>query len=126
VNSQRSRVDQAFLDQQKRRLTELRRQILQVRAGQEREDAGVNADSNDQAREFEDDAQRLTSLELQGNLAAVDDGRLSDIERALEKITEGSYGLSDGDGKPIPLDRLEASPEAIYTLEEQNARDARR
>jgi DnaK suppressor protein len=122
----KSRLDQAFLDRQKRRLTELRKQILQVRRGQSGEQDAVNAESNDQAREFEDDAQKLTTLELEGNLAAADDDRLSNIERALQKIEDGTYGLSEGSGAPISVERLEASPESLYTLNEQKSRDAAR
>jgi DnaK suppressor protein len=123
---QTSRSDQAFLGRQKRRLTELRRQILQVRRGEESEGASANTETRDQAREYEDDAQKLTALELEGNLAAADEDRLSNIERALQKIEDGTYGLSDASGAPIPIERLEASPEALYTLAEQQSRDAAR
>jgi len=37
----------------------------------------------------------------------------------LEKIEEGTYGLSDVSGKPIPRQRLEAVPAAICTLDEE-------
>jgi DnaK suppressor protein len=121
-----SRFDQAFLGRQKRRLTELRQQILRVRRGEESEEAGANAETHDQAREFEDDAQKLTTLELEGNLAAADEDRLSNIERALKKIDDGTYGLSDASGAPIPIERLEATHEALYTLAEQKSRDASR
>jgi DnaK suppressor protein len=121
-----SRLDQAFLGRQKRRLTELRQQILRVRRGEESEEASANADTRDQAREYEDDAQKLTALELEGNLAAADDDRLSNIERALQKIDDGTYGLSDASGAPIPIERLEATPEALYTLAEQESRDTSR
>jgi DnaK suppressor protein len=122
----KSRLDPAFLDRQKRRLTELRKQILQVRRGQSSEQDAVNAESNEGPRKFEDDAQKLTTLELEGNLAAADDSRLSNIERALQKIADGTYGLSDGSGAPISVERLEASPEALYTLDEQKSRDVAR
>jgi DnaK suppressor protein len=121
-----SRVDQAFLARQKRRLTELRQQILRVRRGEESEEASANTETHDQAREFEDDAQKLTTLELEGNLEAADDDRLSNIERALQKIADGTYGLSDASGAPIPIERLEAAPEALYTLAEQESRDSAR
>jgi DnaK suppressor protein len=124
VGTEKSRSDKAFLDRQKRRLLELREQIQGVRQGQDSEQASANAEVNGQAREYEDDAQKLTALELQGNLAAADDARLSNIARALQKIDDGTYGLSDGSGAPIPIARLEASPEALYTLEEQQSRDA--
>jgi DnaK suppressor protein len=121
-----SRLDPAFLGRQKRRLKELRRRILTVRRGLEGEQASANAQTQDQAREYEDDAQRLSAIELDDNLAAADDERLSNIERALQKIEDGSYGLSEASGAPIPLERLEASPEALYTLAEQSSRDAAR
>jgi DnaK suppressor protein len=126
VSSTPSRLDRAFLDQQRQRLSELRSQLLRVRRGEESEEAATNAEVNDHAREYEDDAQRLATLELEGNLAAVDDERLTDIERALQKIDDGTYGLSDSSGAPIPIERLLASPEALYTLEEQKVRDAKR
>ncbi|HEY2464055.1 MAG TPA: hypothetical protein VGI32_08345 [Steroidobacteraceae bacterium] len=121
-----SRLDQDFLARQKSRLTELRRQMLQVRRGEERAESSANAETRDQAREFEDDAQKLATLELEGNLEAADDNRLSNIERALQKIADGTYGLSDASGAPIPIERLEASPESLYTLAEQESRDAAR
>jgi DnaK suppressor protein len=124
MDNRNSRFDQAFLDQQKSRLTELRKQLLGVRQGQVSEQASANAAGAGQASAYEDDAQKLTTLELQGNLAAVDNVRLSNIARALQKIAEGTYGLSDRSGAPIPKERLEASPEALYTLKEQESRDA--
>ncbi|HXP66351.1 MAG TPA: hypothetical protein VN815_12820 [Steroidobacteraceae bacterium] len=124
MDTKTSRSDPAFLGRQKRRLNQLRQQILQVRRGEEGEQAGANAQTADQAHEYEDDAQRLTALELEGNLSAADDDRLSNIERALQKIEDGTYGLSDGSGAPISIERLEAVPEALYTLDEQKARDA--
>jgi DnaK suppressor protein len=45
--------------------------------------------------------------------------RLGEVDRALQKIEEGTYGLSDDSGEPIPRGRLEAVPEAIRTVEEQ-------
>ena len=121
-----SRLDQAFLARQKRRLTELRQRMLQVRRGEESAESSANAETRDQAREYEDDAQRLAALELSGNLEAADDARLSNIERALQKIEDGTYGLSDASGAPIPIERLEAAPEALYMLAEQQSRDAAR
>jgi DnaK suppressor protein len=119
-----SRLDKAFLDRQKRRLTDLRQQMLLVRRGEQSAEASANADTRDQAREYEDEAQKLDALELQGNLEAADDARLSNIERALQKIEDGTYGLSDASGAPIPMERLEAVPEAMYTIAEQESRDA--
>lgn len=56
-------------------------------------------------------------------LGAEDELRLAEIRRALEKIAQGSYGLSDESGERIPRARLEALPEARYTVEEEAARE---
>lgn len=125
MNATTSRTDPDFLSRQKRRLDQLRQQILQVRRGQESEQANANAQTAGQAHEYEDDAQKLDALELEGKLSAADDDRLSNIERALQKIEDGTYGLSEGSGTRISMERLEAVPEALYTLDEQKARDAR-
>src|SRR6202453_556852 len=100
------RLDPAFLEQQKRRLTALRQEILASRQRQQGEQRSVNTELSGQARDYEDDAQRLAALELQDNLVVHDDDRLIDIERALQKIDEGTYGLSAAGGKPIPVERL--------------------
>jgi DnaK suppressor protein len=126
MTTRKSGLDQPFLDRQKRRLTELRKQMLVVRQGQAGEESSTNAQALGSAREYEDDAQKLAELELQGNLEAIDDEHLSRVERALKKIDDGTYGLSDASGAPIPMERLEAFPEALYTLEEQQARDTGR
>lgn len=44
---------------------------------------------------------------------------LSRIDRAMVKMDEGTYGLSDRSGKPIPAERLDAVPYAVLTVEEQ-------
>jgi DnaK suppressor protein len=49
--------------------------------------------------------------------------RLERVDRALQKIEEGSYGTSDLSGHLIPRERLEAVPESIYTLAEERARE---
>ena len=45
--------------------------------------------------------------------------RLRAVERALEKIEEGTYGTCDVTGEAITPQRLEAIPEAVCTLEAQ-------
>jgi DnaK suppressor protein len=44
---------------------------------------------------------------------------LAAIERAEERLEEGTYGRSIESGDPIPDDRLEAIPWAERTVEEQ-------
>jgi DnaK suppressor protein len=123
MNNEKLRSDKAFLDAKRRELTALREQLLGTKASARSEEADVDENASGEAREFEDDAQKLVTLELEGSLEARDTERLVNIERALRKIDEGTYGLSDASGEPIPIDRLNAVPDAIYTLAEQEALD---
>lgn len=43
--------------------------------------------------------------------------RLRDVEAALERITAGTYGICTNCKKEIPLERLEANPEAAICLD---------
>jgi DnaK suppressor protein len=45
--------------------------------------------------------------------------RLNALERAEQRLTAGTYGLSIESGIPIPDDRLEALPTAERTAEEE-------
>jgi DnaK suppressor protein len=42
--------------------------------------------------------------------------KLSDVNRALEKIKKGNYGICERCKKEIPLERLEVIPEARYCI----------
>lgn len=45
-------------------------------------------------------------------------GELARVERALDRIKDGTYGLSQVSGKPIPRERLEALPTATTLVDE--------
>jgi len=122
----RSALDPAFIETQRQNLLRLRANLIAAAGDAESDEAGVNEESGGGAVEFEDDAQRLDTLEREGNLVARDVERLGRIDRALEKIKDGTYGLSDISGDPIPRERLEAVPEALYTLSEEANREKSR
>jgi DnaK suppressor protein len=50
------------------------------------------------------------------------DAKLGDVERALGKLDEGSYGSCDVCGSPIGAERLEAIPWAVLCLDHARAR----
>jgi DnaK suppressor protein len=122
VKTGTARFDKAFIERQRERLTRLRAELLDSAQAKEAEEADINSRSAGEALEYEDDAQRLAILELDGNLVARNVRRLAQIERALEKMGDGTYGFSDASGDPIPIERLEAFPEAILTAAEQESR----
>ena len=47
------------------------------------------------------------------------EAELADVEHALKRLDDGTYGTCEVDGKPIPADRLEAMPAARFCLEHQ-------
>jgi DnaK suppressor protein len=86
------------------------------------------------ARRHQDDGEE-SDVEDPGNLASdlyqdeLDEGLRSDIEaqlaavtRAEERLAAGTYGFSVESGEPIPDERLEISPAAELTVEEERAR----
>jgi DnaK suppressor protein len=121
MNSRSPRFDQGFLERKRRQLMALRTQLQQAVKSGEAEEAAVKNESAGEAHEYEDDAQKLDRLETRGNLVNHDIDRLARVERALNKIEAGTYGFSDVSGEPIPDHRLEVMPEAINTVQEQEA-----
>jgi DnaK suppressor protein len=118
-------LDPAFIDKQRQNLMRLQASLRMAARSSESDESEVRGDAANQALESEDDAQKLAALELDGNLVVRDLERLAQVDRALQKIDEGTYGLSDLSGVPIPRERLEAVPDAIYTLAEEKARQAK-
>ncbi len=102
----------------KQRLLKMREQIVnQVREASEdvKSVDEVKGYSQHQADEGTDDFNRTISLSVSSKEQEI----LRQIDRALEKIDEGTYGVCDVTGKPIPAKRLEALPYAAMTVEAQ-------
>ena len=119
-------LDPGFVEKQRQALTKLRAALLAAAKDDEADESDIKDESAGGAREYEDDAQKLATLELDGNLVVRDISRLERVDRALKKIEEGTYGASDLSGQLIPRERLEAIPESIYTLAEEKARESSR
>ena len=122
----KSEIDGAFVQGQRQRLLRLRTTLVAAAQAAESEEDDVKTQRTGDALELEEDAQGLDALERDGNLVVRDVARLERVNRALKKIEEGSYGLSDQSGKPIPRERLEALPDALYTLSEERSLEGKR
>ena len=94
------------------------RYLRDDRSGSEEDEAGElsHSDTNDPA----DEGTNLFDRERDG--AATDNMNriLAKIDRALVKIKDGTYGLSDVDGTPIPEARLNALPYALTTVDQED------
>ena len=71
-----------------------------------------------------DPAQSLTQQGMDDAIAESLRDRLAALERAEQRLADGTYGRSVLSGKPIPDARLEADPAAELTVEEAAAREA--
>jgi DnaK suppressor protein len=116
----KSGIDGAFVERQRQQLLRLRATLVAAAQAAESEEGDVKTQRTGDTLELEEDAQGLDALEREGNLV------VRDVNRALKKIEEGTYGLSDRSGKPIPRERLEAVPEALYTLSEEQVLEGKR
>ena len=118
-------------DMTKNQLAHFKQVLLDEKTRVEAERAAYTGPDRDQSEEveagelshsdMEDPADEATNLmDRERNYAAEDNmGRiLGKIEHALAKIEDGTYGLSDIDGTPIPIARLEALPYAAITVEQ--------
>ena len=112
-----------FIEQQRERLLALRAQLLGSELAGSASARDYQEQHGEEAQEFEERAQEMAQNEIRQALHDVDLRRLSNINRALRKIEEGTYGRSDVSGQRIPLARLAIAPEALLTVEEEQARE---
>ena len=103
LSEERSRVEAALAEHGRERSSEL-----------SEIDTEVSAD---------DDAETLVEEQVGDAVAVSLRAELDAIERAEQRLEDGSYGLSVDSGEPIPAGRLEKIPYAERTIEEQEKRE---
>lgn len=82
------------------------------------QDEGDAAPVTDEPEDFSEMGRDLTEEDTAKALAADQERLLAQVERALQRMEEGTYGRSEVSGRPIPLERLEALPWATTTVDE--------
>lgn len=103
----------------KARLEEMKRQVTRAIEGSKKEVASPDDSkgySQHSADEGTDDFVKQINLEVTTNEFDL----LRQINRALEKIEENTYGLCDITEEEIPIKRLEAIPYANMTVAAQD------
>ncbi len=113
------KLKKAEIEEFRKRLEKLRREMtkmVKVVSDDVKSEGESKGYSQHQADEGTDDFDRMVSLELTDKEIKV----LRQIDRALEKIKENTYGVCDITGEEIPLKRLEAIPYATMTVEAQD------
>ena len=100
-----------YLENEKKRLfEEMEQQEASARSSDVRREGSPFGKREEEATE---------SLELEKRLAVSKQSKehLDEIEHALQKFEEGTYGLCDSCGKLIAPDRLEALPHASLCVD---------
>ncbi len=117
-------LDKEFVEEQRARLEELRAELVRLVEGLE-EDQRYRGEEEEDFTEHDpgDKSHSLFTRELDAGVEQTVERRLRNVERALQKIEEGTYGICDATGEPISKGRLEAVPEALYTIEAQRQQE---
>jgi RNA polymerase-binding transcription factor DksA len=118
-----SPFDAKFLDGQRELLLEERAKLLGSAERLEGEAASLMEDLDPGDVQFDDESGEGDSLvvERERDLALSAQARqmIADIDAALARIGDGTYGFSVISGKAIPKDRLRAIPWATELVEEK-------
>jgi DnaK suppressor protein len=106
TESFRSRLEQERAD--------LQAQIASLQA-----EVGGVAAGTDEPSDEGDQATELISVEENSAQINLLRATLAQVEKALGRIADGSYGISEVSGRPIPIERLEALPYATTLVDEE-------
>jgi DnaK suppressor protein len=112
-------IDQQFVEHQRERLQGLRDELVRISEGMAAEEEDLGESEGDTTLDSGDLSQDMFTREMDASIEEQAERRIGEVDRALQKIEEGTYGLSDESGEAIPRGRLEAVPEAARTIEEQ-------
>ncbi len=114
-------------NQMKQRL-EARRTELQTHLGAltEAHPKPVGAiEASEGPQDFEDIAVDFLETQKEQSLEVNEQALLTEIERALERIDNGTYGICVDCGQPIPEKRLEAMPWAARCVKDEERLEQR-
>jgi len=111
------RLTKHQLDTLRRRLEEERSRILAVLRT-------PLAAPYEERSEIEEVAQRTAEQDDRVGIADRERALLAEVERALEKLRTGTYGIDEGTGQPISYERLAVIPWARVAADEDSASPA--
>jgi DnaK suppressor protein len=102
-----------------RKQLETEREAIEARMAARGREVQENVREESGIDDLADDASLLFDRESDIDANALDRDTLDKVNRALRRIDEGTYGLSEVSGRPIPIERLEAVPYATTLVEEK-------
>ena len=113
-----------LLSKEHDRLVAMREGLAETTEDTEREPATADASSGDHPA---DAGSEMFERSLDLSIVQELDGQLHDVEYALGRIGNGTYGTCEACGREIGVERLRARPAARFCVDDQAAaeRDAR-
>ncbi|HEY7008673.1 MAG TPA: hypothetical protein VH395_07030 [Jatrophihabitantaceae bacterium] len=111
------------LDRARELLLAQRAQVQQLLA-ELRTDRAEDHAAERETGDYADPAQPLAEQGVDDAVAAGLRDRLNALDRALQRVDDGTYGRSIRSGAPIPDERLETDPAAELTVQEAAADQA--
>jgi DnaK suppressor protein len=101
------------------RLQERLAEVERAERALESEDAGTDVDLSHIHQHPGDQGTELADFERETAVIEAAQGDRAEIEAALARIEDGTYGRCIDCGKEIPTERLEVRPEASRCVEDQ-------
>jgi DnaK suppressor protein len=123
---QNDALDEQFVERQRERLLGLRDELVRMREGMAADERDLGEAEGDTQLDSGDLSQDMFTREMDASIGEQTERRLGEVDRALQKIKDGTYGICEDTGERIPRGRLEAVPEAIRTVEAQRRYEQQR
>jgi RNA polymerase-binding protein DksA len=116
-----ARFKKILLAEQERVTKALARHTKIIENAAEEGGGGSKAHSNHMADQGSDENNYETMLQM----TASEKEYLREIDAALDRVEDGSYGICEVSGKRIGMERLKAIPTARLSIEAQEEQEAR-
>ncbi|MFP4613088.1 MAG: TraR/DksA family transcriptional regulator [Spirochaetaceae bacterium] len=116
-------MDKEFVERMKQKLLAMKKEIIENLVAEDED--FQNIIETDDSKDLVDIASSDIDKRVLDTLGSQDMKRLQLIDSALARIEAGKYGICLKSGKPIPRERLEAIPYALYRIEYQTELERR-
>lgn len=109
------------LEERKENVLEQLRSIGHQQVGEPGDEINFNADFPDYGDSAEDNAVEVADYAKNLSVERELEKDLRDIEKAIKKMDDGSYGVCNHCGEPIEVERLKVRPESGSCVSCKNA-----
>ncbi|HSL11811.1 MAG TPA: TraR/DksA C4-type zinc finger protein [Actinomycetota bacterium] len=112
-----------LLDDERARLEQVRSSVLEESVTSESEGAAI-AELSVVDQHPADVGTETFEREKQASILDLAERQLQDVDRAISRLDDGTYGTCEACGVEIPVERLEARPAARFCLDDQQRAEA--